>query len=104
MFSFHTPSTVAKRLARRFTFGRSRVLNPVLPDQVWFFFRGFPTPSHRGMPHITDKGECWVSINLSYLPPSFRTHLHRTLPNLPVSMAEKALQNLQLGGGAYEIT
>ncbi|KAH0819090.1 hypothetical protein GEV33_003701 [Tenebrio molitor] len=35
MFSFHTPSTVAKRLAHHFTCGRSRVLNPVLPDQVW---------------------------------------------------------------------
>jgi hypothetical protein len=46
---------VAKRLARRFTFGRSRVLTPVPPDQVWVFFRGFPTPSHRGMSHITDK-------------------------------------------------
>jgi hypothetical protein len=39
------PSTVAKRLARHFTFGRSRVLTPVPPDQVWVFFRGFPTPS-----------------------------------------------------------
>jgi hypothetical protein len=46
---------VAKRLARRFTFGRSRVLTPVAPDQVWVFFRGFPTPPHRGMSHITDK-------------------------------------------------
>jgi hypothetical protein len=46
---------VAKRLARRFTFGRSRVLTPVPPDQVWVFFKGFPTPSHCGMSHITDK-------------------------------------------------
>jgi hypothetical protein len=43
------PSTVAKRLARHFAFGRSRVLTPVPPDLVWVFFRGFPTPSHRGM-------------------------------------------------------
>jgi hypothetical protein len=56
---------VAKRLARRFTFGRSRVLTPVAPDQVWVFFRGFPTPSHRGMSHITDKAYPGVSINLS---------------------------------------
>ncbi|KAH0809583.1 hypothetical protein GEV33_013208 [Tenebrio molitor] len=48
-------STVAKRLARRFTFGRSRVLTPVPHDQVWVFFKGFPTPSHCGMSHITDK-------------------------------------------------
>jgi hypothetical protein len=46
---------VAKRLARRFTFGRSRVLTPVPPDHVWVFFKGFPTPSHCGMSHITDK-------------------------------------------------
>jgi hypothetical protein len=43
---------VAKRLARHFTFGRSRVLTPVQSDQMWVFFRGFPTPSHRGMSHI----------------------------------------------------
>ncbi|KAH0809844.1 hypothetical protein GEV33_012947 [Tenebrio molitor] len=42
-----SPSTVAKRLPRHFTFGRSRVLTPVPPDQVWVFFRGFHTPSHR---------------------------------------------------------
>ncbi|KAH0808067.1 hypothetical protein GEV33_014724 [Tenebrio molitor] len=41
------PSTLAKRLARHFTFGRSRVLTPVRPDQVWVFFKVFPTPSHR---------------------------------------------------------
>jgi hypothetical protein len=50
-----SPSTLAKRLGRHFTFGRSRVLTPVPPDQVWVFFRGFPKPSHRGMSHSTDK-------------------------------------------------
>jgi hypothetical protein len=65
------PSTVAKRLVRHFTFGRSRVLTPVLPDQVWVFFRGFPTPSHRGMSHITDKG----------VLPSFLTHPSRLYPS-----------------------
>jgi hypothetical protein len=59
------PSTVAKRLARHFTFGRSRVLTPV--RCCGFFFRGFPTPSHRGMSHITDKanaGSVSTSQNL----------------------------------------
>ncbi|KAH0819485.1 hypothetical protein GEV33_003306 [Tenebrio molitor] len=45
-------STVAKRLARHFTFGRSRVLTPVLPDQVWVFFR--------------DKANGGFSINLPH--------------------------------------
>jgi hypothetical protein len=74
------PSTVAKRLARHFTFGRSRVLTPVPPDQVWVFFRGFPTPSHRGMSHITDKANAGSVSTSQYLPPSFRTHPHRTHP------------------------
>jgi hypothetical protein len=74
------PSTVAKRLARHFTFGRSRVLTPVPPDQVWVFFRGFPTPSHRGMSHITDKANAGPVSTSQYLPPSFRTHPHRTHP------------------------
>jgi hypothetical protein len=68
-----SPSTVAKRLARHFTFGRSRVLTPVPPDQVWVFFRGFPTPSHRGMSHITDKANAGSVSTSQYLPPSFRT-------------------------------
>ncbi|KAH0813120.1 hypothetical protein GEV33_009672 [Tenebrio molitor] len=75
-----SPSTVAKRLARHFTFGRSRVLTPVPPDQVWVFFRDFPTPSHRGMSHITDKANAGSVSTSQYLPPSFRTHPHRTHP------------------------
>jgi hypothetical protein len=75
-----SPSTLAKRLARHFTLGRSRVLTPVPPDQVWVFFRGFPKPSHRDVSHSTDKANAG-SIPLSrYLPPSFRTHAHRTHP------------------------
>jgi hypothetical protein len=76
-----TPSTVAKRLARHITFGRSRVLTPVPPDQVWVFFRAFPTPSHRGISHITDKanaGSVSTSAPILAVP----------IPNLPVSMAE----------------
>ncbi|KAH0814717.1 hypothetical protein GEV33_008074 [Tenebrio molitor] len=56
------PSTVAKRLARHFTFGRSRVLTPVPPDQVWVFFKGFPTPSHPAMSHITDKANAGIFL------------------------------------------
>jgi hypothetical protein len=74
------PSTVAKRLARHFTFGRSRVLTPVPLDQVWVFFRGFPTPSHRGMSQITDKANPRSVSTSQYLPPSFRTHPHRIHP------------------------
>ncbi|KAH0818833.1 hypothetical protein GEV33_003958 [Tenebrio molitor] len=68
------PSTVAKRLARHFTLERSRVLTPVPPDQVWVFFRGFLTPSHRGISHMTDKANDGSVSTSQYLPPSFRTH------------------------------
>jgi hypothetical protein len=44
------PSTVAKRLARRFGFGRYRVQIPgPRLDVVLVFFRGFPTPPHLDM-------------------------------------------------------
>jgi hypothetical protein len=78
------PSTVAKRLARHFTCGRSRVLTPVPPDQVWVFFKSFPTPSHRGMSHITDKANAGSESTIHTVP----------IPNLPVSVAEKALESL----------
>jgi hypothetical protein len=71
---------VAKRLARHFAFERSRVLTPVWPDQVWVFFKSFPTPSHRGMSHISDKANAGSGSTSHYLPPSFRTHPHRTHP------------------------
>jgi hypothetical protein len=74
--SHGTPSTVAKRLARHITFGRSRVLTPVPPDQMWVFFRGFPIPSHRGMSH----GECWIGINLS-VPTTFLPHPSSPYPS-----------------------
>jgi hypothetical protein len=77
-----TPSTVAKRLARHFTCSRSRVLTPVQPDQVWVFFKTFATPSHRGMSHITDKANAGSESTLHTVP----------IPNLPVSVAEKALE------------
>ncbi|KAH0812775.1 hypothetical protein GEV33_010018 [Tenebrio molitor] len=87
--------TVAKRLARHFAFGRSRVLTPVPPDQVWVFFRDFSTPSHRGMSHITDK------TNAGSVPTSqYQYHLPSapilTVPilNLPANVAEKALESL----------
>jgi hypothetical protein len=83
--SIGAPSTVAKRLARHFTSGRSRVLTPVPPDQVWVFFKGFPTPSHRGMSQYHRYGECWVSTyHLSSAP-----ILTVPIPNLPVNVAEK---------------
>jgi hypothetical protein len=63
-----SPSTLAKRLGRHFTIGRSRVLTPVPPDQVWVFFRGFPKPSHRGMSHSTDKASVHLSVPTTFLP------------------------------------
>jgi hypothetical protein len=78
LLSLALPSTVAKRLARHFTSSRSKVLTPVPPYQVWVFFRGFSTPSHRGMSHITDKANAGSVSTSQYLPPSFRTHPHRT--------------------------
>jgi hypothetical protein len=78
------PSTVAKRLGRHFTSGRSRVLTPVPPDQVWVFFKSFPTPSYRGMSHITDKANAGSESTIHTVP----------IPNLPVSVAEKALESL----------
>jgi hypothetical protein len=87
-----SPSTVAKRLARHFTFGRSRVLTPVPPDQVWVFFRGFPTPSHCGMSHITEKANAGSVSTSQYLPPSFRTHPHpsRIFPSMWLKRLWKA--------------
>ncbi|KAH0813694.1 hypothetical protein GEV33_009096 [Tenebrio molitor] len=70
------PSIVAKRLARHFTFGR-----------------GFPTPSHRGMSHITDKANAGsVPLSTYHLPSS--PILTVRIANLPVSLAENALENL----------
>jgi hypothetical protein len=62
------PSTVAKRLARHFAFARSRVLTPVPPNLVWVFFQRFPHTSHRGMSHITDKGNAGSVSTSQYLP------------------------------------
>nr|KAH0807795.1 hypothetical protein GEV33_014997 [Tenebrio molitor] len=44
------------------------------------YSQGFPTPSHRGMSHITDKANAGSVSTSQYLPPSFRTHPHRTHP------------------------
>jgi hypothetical protein len=88
-------STVAKRLARHFAFGRSRVLTPVAPDQVWVFFKGFPTPSHRGISHIKDTANAGSVSNSQYqyhLPSA--PILTVPTPILPVSVAENALESL----------
>jgi hypothetical protein len=88
------PSIVAKRLARHFTFGRSQVPTPVPPDQVWVFFRDFPTPSHRGMSHITNKANAGSVSNLSVPTIPSAPILTVPIPILPVSVAEKALGSL----------
>jgi hypothetical protein len=87
---------VAQRLARHFTFGRSRVLTPVPSlTRCGFFFRGFPTPSHRGMSHIVISQ---IRRMLGQYQPLSTYHLPSApiltvpIPNLPVSVAEKALE------------
>jgi hypothetical protein len=80
IFSILPPSTVAKRLPRHFTFGRSRVLTPVPPYQEWVFFKGFPTPSHRGMSHITDKAIAG-SVSTSAVPTTFLPHPSTPYPS-----------------------
>jgi hypothetical protein len=50
------------------------------PGRCGFFFRGFPTPSHRGMSHSTDKASAGSVSSSQYLSPFFRTHPHRTHP------------------------
>jgi hypothetical protein len=102
--TFDRVPTVDKRLARHFTFWRSRVLTPVPPDQVWIFFRSFPT-SHRGISHITDKVNAGSVSTFKYLPSSFRIHPYRTHPEFSqVSVAENALESLSspppFGGSA----
>jgi hypothetical protein len=89
--------SVAKRLARHFTFARSRVLTSVPPDQVWVFFRDFPTP--------LDIAVCLISQirrMLGQYQPLSTYHLPSEpiltvpIPNLPfiVSVAEEALESL----------
>jgi hypothetical protein len=80
---------VAKRLARHFTFGRSRLLTPVLPDQV--------SPHH----HIVVCLISQISRMLGQYQPLSTYHLPSAapiltvpIPNLSVSVAEKALESL----------
>jgi hypothetical protein len=75
---------VAKRLARYFTFGRSRVLTPVPPDQVWVFSEVSPH-HHIVVSLISQIRRMLVSINLS-VPTTFPF-----APNLPVNVAGKAM-------------
>jgi hypothetical protein len=78
--SSSAPSTVAKRLGRHSAFGRSQVLTPVPPDLG--FFQRFPHTiiswfKHRS--HIIS-----VPTHLPSVP----------IPNLPVDVAESALESL----------
>jgi hypothetical protein len=88
--SVGVPSTVAKRLARHFTSGRSRVLTPVPPDKVWVFFQRFPHTITSWHVSYHRYGECWVS---TYHLPSAPI-LTVPIPNLPFNVAEKALESL----------
>jgi hypothetical protein len=89
---------VAKRLARRFALEKCRVQNPGPPTCV--FSEVFP---HN---HIL---RAQRMLN-TYLPSSFRTHPHQAvpIPNLPVIVAEKALESLSspalLRGGMKNCT
>ncbi|KAH0814771.1 hypothetical protein GEV33_008019 [Tenebrio molitor] len=68
------PRTVAKRPARHFIFGRSRVLTPVPPDQIRRMLGQYQPRSTYHLP----------STPILTVP----------IPNLPVSVAEKALEIL----------
>ncbi|KAH0812098.1 hypothetical protein GEV33_010695 [Tenebrio molitor] len=95
IFDFReSPASIAQDGAHHFAFGRSRVLTPVPPDQVWVFFRSFPTPSHRGMPHITDKANAGSSINFLVPTTFFPTILTVPIPNLLVNVAAMAVESL----------
>ncbi|KAH0808475.1 hypothetical protein GEV33_014316 [Tenebrio molitor] len=83
------PSTVSKCLARHFTFGRFRVLTPVPPNQVWVFFRGFPTPSHRCISHITDKANAG-SVPTTFLPHPPTPYPPRIFPSMWLKRLWKA--------------
>jgi hypothetical protein len=89
-----TPSIVAKRLARHFTFGRSRVLTPVSPDQVWVFSE--VSPHHHIVVYLISQ----IRQMLGQYQPLSTYHLPSApiltvpIPNLPVSVAEKALASL----------
>jgi hypothetical protein len=97
---------VAKRLARHFTFGRSRVLTPVQPDQVWFFFRGFPKPSHRVMSHITDKENAGSAVPpTTFLPHPSTPHPSTPYPSriFPSMWVWKASAARPLSGGMKNV-
>jgi hypothetical protein len=92
-----------ERLARHFTFARSRVLTSVPPDQVWVFFRDFPTPLDIAVCLISQirrmLGQS-VSINLSvpttFLPnPSspYRSPLRGRIKNVGVSYKKMTANN-----------
>jgi hypothetical protein len=77
------PSFVAKCLARHFPLSRSRVLIPGSPDLVCGFFQGIShiiTSWYAHRSHITDKANAGSVFTPQNLPPSFRTHPHRTRP------------------------
>jgi hypothetical protein len=101
--SIGAPSTMAKRLARHFTSGRSRVLTPVPPDQVWVFFKGFPTPSHRGMSHITDTVNAG-SVPTTFLPHPSSPYPSRIFPSMWLQKLWKALATRPPSGAMKDVS
>jgi hypothetical protein len=63
--------------------------NPGEPDQVWVFFNRFPTPSHRGMSHITDKAIAG-SVATSAVPTTFLPYPSRIFPSMWLKRLWKA--------------
>jgi hypothetical protein len=82
---------VAKRLARHFAFGRSRVLTPVPPDQVWIFFRVFPTPSQ-----IRRMLGQYQPLSTYHLPSALI--LTVPIPNIPVRLWKASAARPPSGG------
>jgi hypothetical protein len=90
-----SPSTVAQRLARHLTFGRSRVLTPVPPDQVWVFFQRFVHTITSWYVLISQIRRFSGSVSTSALPTTFIRPIHTIpIPNLSVNQSEGALECL----------
>ncbi|KAH0807592.1 hypothetical protein GEV33_015199 [Tenebrio molitor] len=63
------------------------------PDQMWVFFKGFLTLSHRGMSHITDKANAGSVSNLSILFVNCRTSRPPQKALRPPELTQKAPQD-----------
>ncbi|KAH0820752.1 hypothetical protein GEV33_002039 [Tenebrio molitor] len=71
-------------------------LRRTIPPEVPVVFVVYVFSTHRS--HIIDNANAGSVLTPQYLPPSFGTLLTVPIPNLPVSVAEKALERPPSGG------